>query len=121
MLNHEVRRQGIGASQVATILGISPWETPLALYHYIKHGKMKKDNASMKNGRKQEKVILDAYEAEKHIALERNQQVIDKTCEIFRCNLDGINWTLAESMGRSGEHWYSPCLSSPMCISSSYY
>jgi len=29
---HEARQQGIGASEVAAILGLSPWQTPLGVY-----------------------------------------------------------------------------------------
>jgi putative phage-type endonuclease len=29
---HQARRQGIGASEVAAVLGLSPWQTPLSVY-----------------------------------------------------------------------------------------
>ncbi len=95
-LNHEFRRKGIGGSDVATILGIAHFkeQTQLALYTYIKKGRRSGDNACKRKGKEAESEILDAYEKEKHIVLERNQAVVDKTCEIFRCNLDGINRAL---------------------------
>lgn len=34
---HEQRRTGVGASQVAGVLNISPWATPLSVYRYV-HG-----------------------------------------------------------------------------------
>jgi predicted phage-related endonuclease len=93
MLNHEFRRKGIGASDVATILDLAHFkdQTPLALYYYIKRAKRSKDNACKRAGKEAENKILDAYEKDKLIVLERNQSVVDKTCEIFRCTLDGIN------------------------------
>lgn len=92
MLNHEFRRKGIGGSDVATILGISPWQSQLALYHYIKEtGIATKDNSAMKYGREKEADILTQYEHDKDIPIERNQQIVDSSCEIFRGNVDGIN------------------------------
>lgn len=91
MLDHDFRRKGIGGSDVAAILKISPWQTPLGLYNYIKYGIKQKDNASMKAGREAEEGILRAYEALNNVVLERHKTIIDKECSIFRGNLDGFN------------------------------
>jgi len=91
MLDHDFRRKGIGGSDVAAILKISPWQTPLGLYYYIKCGFRLPDSPTMKAGRDAEKIILDAYEKDYDIIIDRNPQLVDKKYPIFRGNADGIN------------------------------
>jgi putative phage-type endonuclease len=47
----EVRRQGIGSSEVATIVGLNPWETPYQLWRKkLGIDAPKAENAAMRNG-----------------------------------------------------------------------
>lgn len=57
----EARRQGVTASEIAVIMGLSPWDSPYALYHR-KLGILPgtRDNAAMERGR-----VLEPYIAEK--------------------------------------------------------
>jgi putative phage-type endonuclease len=61
---HIWRRQGIGASEAAAILGLSPWVTPLQLWAR-KTGREpdEADNFAMSRGRRLESVIRQLYEA----------------------------------------------------------
>lgn len=51
---HEFRRNGIGASDSAAILGISPWKTELELYSEKISGKQPNINPAMKRGSERE-------------------------------------------------------------------
>lgn len=58
----KLRRHGIGGSDVAAILGLSKWKTPLDVYKdKIGEGPEDADNASMEWGRRLEPVIREAY------------------------------------------------------------
>lgn len=47
----EVRKNGIGSSEVATIVGLNPWETPYQLWRRKKGiDEPKQENAAMRNG-----------------------------------------------------------------------
>jgi len=83
MINHEIRRTGIGGSQIAALLPdkYRPYlfsnQTPLALYHYIKDGIGQKDNPSFKDGREMEAMILDAYEEMNNITDEEDKETLN--------------------------------------------
>lgn len=67
----KLRRDGISASEIAAVLGISPWESPFSLYHRKVNGWDTESNADMTAGRYAESAICewydDAYNAdEKH-------------------------------------------------------
>ncbi len=61
----EDRRHSIGASEVPTIMGCNPWDTPLQLY-LRKRGEIpdKEETEAMKMGHKLEPVIAELYEEE---------------------------------------------------------
>ena len=90
-INHDFRRKGIGASDVAAILQISPWQTPLALWHYIKHGIKQPDTKPKKKGRELEGQITTKYEKDTGLLFLRNQEMVDDRNEIWRCNLDAFS------------------------------
>lgn len=47
----EIRKSGIGSSEVATIVGLNPWETPYQLWRRKKGlDEPKQENAAMRNG-----------------------------------------------------------------------
>jgi len=58
---HALRRQGITASEIAAVLGISPWESPFSLYWRKVNDWGTDDNPEMSAGRRAERVIADWY------------------------------------------------------------
>jgi putative phage-type endonuclease len=68
---HELRRQGISASEIAAVLGISPWQSPFSCYWQKVEGWQGEDNAEMSAGRRAEGVIADwfADECDPHESL----------------------------------------------------
>lgn len=55
----DARRAGIGASEIAAVMGISPWESPFSLFWRKTMGWQTDDNANMSAGRRLEPVIAD--------------------------------------------------------------
>lgn len=62
------RKQGIGGSDVAAIMGLSPWKTPLGVY-LDKVSDINPDNYNkhLKRGRRLERYILEEYSEEKNV------------------------------------------------------
>lgn len=58
---HKLRREGVSASEIAAVLGISPWESPFSLYWRKVNGWDGDDNAEMRAGRYAEDAIADWY------------------------------------------------------------
>ena len=56
---HEARRHGIGASEIAAVLGISPWESPLSLYWRKREGWEVEETEQMRTGRILEPAIAE--------------------------------------------------------------
>lgn len=106
----ERRRTGIGGSDVAAILGISKWRTPLDVYlDKIGEGEEQADNASMDWGRRLEPVIRQAY-------ADRTGHSVECSTEMFRhpvhqfmvANVDGLldkDGVLEIKTARSGADW----------------
>jgi putative phage-type endonuclease len=61
----EARRKGVTASEIAVILGLSPWSSPYALYHQ-KLGILppQEDNAMMERGRVLEPYVVEKFRIE---------------------------------------------------------
>lgn len=59
----EARRAGVTASEIAAVLGLSPWESPFSLY-WRKRGVLgpPDDNDGMRWGRRLEPVVLEHFE-----------------------------------------------------------
>ncbi len=57
----EMRRSGIGGSDVAAIVGLSKWRTPTDVYNSKIEAPVDNDNASMEWGRRLEPVIREKY------------------------------------------------------------
>lgn len=56
---HHARRDGIGASEIAAVAGLSPWATPLEIYlRKIGEAPEIEDNRAMRVGRRLESVVL---------------------------------------------------------------
>lgn len=78
----EERRKGVGGSDVAAILGLSKWQTPLSVYNSkIGDELIDEDNASMEWGRRLEPVIRQKY-----------------------CDTVGMTVTVPDQLIRSKEH-----------------
>lgn len=56
---YEQRRRGIGASEIAAVLGISPWESPFSLYWRKANGWETDPTAEMSDGQRLEPVIAN--------------------------------------------------------------
>jgi putative phage-type endonuclease len=58
---HELRRAGVTASEIAAVMGISPWNSPFSLYWQKANGWSEPENPEMAAGRRAEPVIADWY------------------------------------------------------------
>lgn len=58
---HKMRREGVSASEIAAVLGISPWESPFSLYHQKVNGWEAGDNDEMRAGRYAEPAVAAWY------------------------------------------------------------
>lgn len=56
---HKLRRDGVTASEIAAVLGISPWDSPFSLYWQKVNGWVTDDNEAMATGRRVEPVVAD--------------------------------------------------------------
>lgn len=67
----EARRQGIGSSEIATIMGVNPWQSPFQLWQ-DKRGEAeeKKDTAAMRAGRYLEDAVARYFEEETSLAVD---------------------------------------------------
>jgi putative phage-type endonuclease len=86
------RGTGIGGSDVAAILGLSKWKTPLQVYQE-KRGELapQEDNAAMRWGRYLEPVVRQAYADETgHEVRVLDQMVRHPAYEFMIANLDGF-------------------------------
>lgn len=107
------RRAGIGGSDVAAILGMSPWRTPLEVY-LDKRGEAAPDfdNESMIWGRALEPVIRQQYAERtgREVAVPASILVHPKH-EFMLANLDGVtddDRVLEVKTARSGQDWGEP-------------
>ena len=86
------RRQGIGGSDVAAILGISPWRTPLDVY-LDKTGQSQDaaETPAMRWGTLLEPVMLDEFERTTGLSVERNLPMLaSQEHPHMLANLDGV-------------------------------
>ena len=85
------RKQGIGGSDVAAIMGLSPWSTPLDVYNdKISPVLVEEElNDDLKRGIRVEKYILQEYSETTNEAIEINlPHLIDKEYPFIRGNAD---------------------------------
>lgn len=88
------RRNGIGASDIAAVLGISPWATPLELYlDKIGEAAEKEDEPQMRRGRRLEPLVLDFYAEETGRPVTRQQECVVGAESWMRATLDGFDET----------------------------
>ena len=107
------RQKGIGGSDVAGILGISPFSTPLDVYlDKIGEAEEKPDNPSMAFGRLMEPVLLQQYQNVTGESLVSDlQPIISPKHEFMRANLDGLTKSgkvLEIKTARTNNGWGEP-------------
>lgn len=56
-----LRRKGIGGSDIAAIMGVSKWKTPLDVYYEKVEGRQIEENKYMRAGRKLEAAVADYF------------------------------------------------------------
>lgn len=88
----EARKKGIGGSDVAVILGLSPWKTPTEL-HLEKRGELEPesldDNELVHFGNVLEDVVADEYARRNKVKVERrNKMMASKEHPFMLANID---------------------------------
>jgi putative phage-type endonuclease len=87
------RRKGIGGSDAAVVLGVSPWKTRVQLWRE-KRGELPETDISHKEfvywGIRLEDIIADEYERRMNLRIERTNEIVQsKLYPWMLCNLDG--------------------------------
>lgn len=109
----DTRRRGIGGSDVAAILGLSPWKSPLDVY-LDKRGEAPEqdDNEAMAWGRALEPVIRQQYADRTGRSVIVPDAILQHPRHDFMlANLDGIaenQRVLEVKTARSGQDWGEP-------------
>ncbi len=112
----EARRAGVGASDIAAIMGISPWSTPFQVWA-SKVAEIPEDEGSeaMRMGRALEGFILDQWELANQEVFDRDQLIRSTDVPIMMATPDGITRTpmpgsrpaVAEAKNRAEWSWDS--------------
>jgi len=113
---HERRRRAIGASEVAAIMGLSPWQTPLQVWAQKVQGLRTEQTPAMEWGLRLEPAVRARYAED--IAPERVEYVQERvehpslplaaTLDGVRVRADGDPWRVVEiktTSERSAGHW----------------
>lgn len=90
----EQRKHGLGATDCAAVMGLSPYRTPYELW-MIKTGRAEEDailgEDRLRLRHAHEQTIADEYETQKSVKLRRvNQTVFHKRLPFMLCNLDRV-------------------------------
>lgn len=110
----KLRRRGIGGSDVAAIIGISKWRTPLDIYNdKTEEGEpaddQEEDNPSMEWGRRLEPVIREKYADATGFRVSKPEAMFINTAHPFMiADVDGIcedGRILECKTARSGKDW----------------
>lgn len=108
----EQRRAGIGGSDVAPILGLSPWKTPLEVYlEKIGEADEIEDTAAMRWGRNLEPVVLQEYADVTGRLLMPSQFVRSEAHGFMLANIDAIasDGRIVEAKtARTAQGWGEP-------------
>lgn len=85
------RKKGIGGSDCAAILGISPWRTALDVYNdKISPDVSDEPNEDMKRGIRAERYVLEEYVERTGEVVETNiPTIINQRYPFMRANIDG--------------------------------
>lgn len=109
---HLERRLGIGASEIATVLGLNPWKTPMEVWEE-KTGRREpadlSDNLRVRVGIKTEAVVAELYAEDHGVKLRRHRAKAMKGAPWMRCNPDrlvvGQRKGVEIKTGRLNEQW----------------
>jgi len=85
------RKKGIGGSDVASILGVSPYRTALEVYHDKTSPELALDEPTedMQRGVRVEKYILQEYAEQSEVQINTNiPTIVDKQYQFMRANID---------------------------------
>jgi putative phage-type endonuclease len=83
----------VGGSDIAPILGLSPYRTPLQVYARIVAGEQQADSAALRRGRYLEEAVLRLYEAETGARVtEQNVRLTHPRLTFTRASLDGCSF-----------------------------
>jgi putative phage-type endonuclease len=85
------RRKGLGASDCAAALGLSPYRTPLDLY-YEKLGELppEPETPAMRRGKRREAMVLDEYAEDRDVTLVEQVFVRHPALPWMTATLDGV-------------------------------
>lgn len=88
---HEARRTRLGGSEIAAVIGLSPWESPFSLWHR-KAGNVPAaaDNPAMEWGRLLEPVVRDKFMREHGITRMIRGTYVHRTLPWMLANPDGL-------------------------------
>ena len=92
----EGRKHGIGASDAAAVMGISPWKTEAQLWDEKANGKMLDfHNSDTVRGHRSESHILELYGIETGRKIFSGERIMltSKRNPFMSCTLDGIDFT----------------------------
>lgn len=72
----QIRLTGLGASEAAVVMGLSPWQSPLSLY-YQKRGEIPSqfENKQMAMGKKLEALVVEMYAEETQMTVYPNEDI----------------------------------------------
>ena len=87
----ELRKRGIGASEVAAVLGLNPYKTPLQVYEEKIADQVVEypETLRMKRGLQMENLVADIYMEEYHRTVRRdNKMRIHPAHDFLYCSLD---------------------------------
>ena len=104
------RKKGIGGSDVASILGVSPYRTALEVYHDKTSPELVLDEPTedMQRGVRVEKYILQEYSERSEVELNTNiPTIVDKQYPFMRANIDANVVVEAKSTKAPISSWES--------------
>jgi len=109
---HAQRMSGIGGSDVAAVVGVSPWKTPLELWRE-KRGELapSPDSPVMEWGRRLEPVIVRAYADATGRTVQRPPMLRHRDHAFMIGNLDGVadgELVLEAKAARTAHGWGEP-------------
>lgn len=116
----EARKQGIGASEVATIVGLNPYETPLELWRRkVGIDAPKAENAAMRRGHYCEDAVAQwwAHETGREIiaASATDFMFVDQDMDFLRVSPDRTYW-LPESVRNDNNKGILECKTTNMVV-----
>lgn len=110
------RRKFIGGSDVASILGVSPWKTPFSLYQekVSEHPITDQDNKILQRGKRMEPYVLQILSDETGLIVSKtNERYVDHEYPFMCCEIDaeaqtGENIEIKTVSSFSAKEWGEP-------------